>query len=345
VKDKTIVWSGELPIKRPGIYAEVPLDIYHGQKICPGPSVSSTGLRRVLEENGGSPKHFYAEWSGNPKQIELAEKKHWTFGRAVHHLMLGQPDFAREFVFRPTEIPDQNGILVAWQSNKTICREWMAQAAFGGARWDDARHRWIDDPKQAPLTVLLGEDALNIVGIADALKLVPEIFDQERPGIGLLSGQIERSLFWQDSVTGIWLKARPDAVPTDSPDYVDLKTTESVQYIELMRTISKCAYHQQAALIGDGTAICVGMKMSSFALVFVEKRAPYCVRIVMLRSEDVALGARQNRRALAIIAHCMESGYWPGPGEGHITHIDLLPNYAESAKLNNETYEKETRAA
>jgi hypothetical protein len=41
-------WNGAT-ITSPGVYSDVPLDIYHSQEICDGPSVSSTGLRRVLE--------------------------------------------------------------------------------------------------------------------------------------------------------------------------------------------------------------------------------------------------------------------------------------------------------
>ena len=339
MKNRTIVWSGER-IAKPGIYANVPLEVYHSQQICDGPSVSSSGLRRVLEENGGSPAHFFCEWSGNKEAVEPKEKKAWVFGRACHHVMLGQPDFASEFVFRPERVRDKHGIgWLEWHSNRTECRQWLAQAAAGGATWDAKREVWVRAEKQPPMTVLTGEDARHIRGIAEALaqsKIVQQ---------GILSGQIERSFFWQDKRTKLWLKARPDSVPTDSGDFADLKTTTSVQYPDLARTISACAYHQQAALIAEGSQVCAEIKMNTFALVFVEKVPPYCVRVVVMRDEDIALGARQNRRALEIIAACQERGHWPGPGEDHIVHIDLGDRYAESAKLNNETWEKEQRAA
>jgi len=339
MKDKTIIWDGE-KITRPGIYAGVPLDIYHSQTICDGPSVSSSGLRRVLEENGGSPAHFYAEWSGNPNQIDLPEKKVWTFGRACHHLMLGQPNFAQEFVFRPEELPDKNGILTEWQGNKTVCRQWLLQAAAGGARWDDARKKWTRDAMQGPLTVLLGEDVQHIRGIAQALER-NSIVQQ-----GILNGHIERSMFWKDKRTGLWIKIRPDAVPTDSGDYADFKTTISVQWPDLVQAVSSCAYHQQAALIAEGSEICVGLKMHSFTLVFAEKKPPYCVRPVVLRGDDIALGGRQNRRALSIISFCLRANRWPGPGEDDVTHVDLSARYAETAKANCDVYaEDQERAA
>jgi PDDEXK-like uncharacterized protein DUF3799 len=337
MKEKTRVWDGK-KITKPGIYKDVPLDDYHSQDICDGPSVSSSGLRRVLEENNGSPAHFYCEWSGNPERVEQPDKKAWIFGRACHHVMLGQPDLQKWFVFRPEEVPDKYGILTSWHGNKDACKQWLAQAAAGGALWDDARKRWLKAKGQGPLTVITGEDVKHICGIAETLKL-NSIVQQ-----GILNGQIERSFFWRDKHTGLWLKARPDAVPTESGDYADLKTTTSVQWPDLVRTVSALAYHQQAAMIAEGSRACADLPMHSFTLIFVEKKPPYCVRPVVLRSEDIALGARQNRRALSIIAACLKANRWPGPGDENITHIDLSERYAETAKLNCDTYTAEAAA-
>ncbi len=340
---KTQIWNGE-KITKAGIYAEVPLDVYHSQEICDGPSVSSSGLRRVLEENGGSPAHFFAESSLNPDRGDPPEKKAWNFGRACHHLMLGQVNFSREFVFRPEELPDKHGLITTWQGNKTVCRLWMAQAARGGARWDNGRMIWIADETQPPLTVLSGEDASHITGIAKSLMQRPLLFNPSTPGQGVLNGAIERSFFWRDKRTGLWLKARPDSVPTDSGDYADLKTTVSIQVPDLVRTISDYAYHQQAALIGEGSRVCAEVPMSVFMLVFVEKKPPYCVAFVVLPDKAIARGAEQNRRALDIIASCIKRSKWPGPREDEIITIGLSERYDQTAQRMNEEFEKEKAA-
>lgn len=325
MKHKTKVWDGEV-ISEPGIYSNVPLDVYHSQNICAGPSVSSSGLRRVLEENNGSPAHFYAEWSGNPERIEV-EKEAYIFGRACHHYLLGQPDFAKHFVIRPDELPDAHGVIVAWQSNKTICRDWVTQAGRGGACWDQRKLKWVKDPAQGPLTVIKGEDVVNMMGVARALGSHPIVRQ------GILNGDIERSMFWRDKKTGIWLKSRPDAVPTASGDFSDLKTTTSVQWNELSRTIGSYAYHQQAALVSEAARECADLATASFSFVFVEKKPPYCVRVVMLKAEHIALGAVQNRRALDLIARCIKAKKWPGPGDDDIVHVDLPKYYFDNAAL------------
>lgn len=295
---KAIRWDGK-QIKEPGIYSDVPLDTYHGQAICPGPSVSSSNLRRVLEINGGSPAHMYAESSLNPNRLEPADNKAFILGRAAHHLMLGQPHFAKSFAIRPDEFSDYRS---------KAAREWRDAQIVKG------------------VTPLTGDDVEAIRGMAASLGNHPLV------KTGLLAGDVERSLFWQDKKTGIWLKSRPDAIPTDSGDAADLKTTPSVSWTDLIRSITDFAYHAQAALVSEAFKVCLGLELTSFSLVFVEKKAPYCARVVMLKDSDIELGAKQNRLALDLIARCIAEKHWPGPGEDHVTHIELSQRYRELAE-------------
>jgi len=295
---KAIRWDGQ-KIKEPGIYSDVPLSVYHGQAICPGPSVSSSGLRRVLEINGGSPAHFYSEWSGNAEKIEVEDSKAFYLGRAAHHLMLGQPHFARSFAIRPAHYTDYR---------TKEAREWRDQKIAEG------------------VTPLTDSDVVIIKGMAGSLGRHPLVSQ------GLLAGDVERSLFWQDKATGIWLKSRPDAIPTDSGDAADLKTTPSVAWTDLVRSITDFAYHAQAALVREAFKACLGLELTSFSLVFVEKKPPYCARVVMLKDSDLDLGAKQNRKALDLIARCIDANHWPGPGEDHVTHIELSSRYRELAE-------------
>lgn len=309
-------WDGK-PITQAGIYADVPIDWYHSQEICAGPSVSSSGLRRVLERNGGSPAHFYNEWSGNPKcQEQEEEKKHFILGRAVHLLLLGEAGFSEKFIVRPNEVFDpRTGELLKWSGNRLICKEWVEQARLSGR------------------SVLTEDEIDDIKGMAIAIGAHPEVNIEFKPGryYSLLNGHIEKSFFWRDKATGLWCKARPDAIPTDSGDYADLKTTTSVAYLDLLRTITDLAYHQQAAMIMVGSGQC-GVDMSSYTLVFVEKKRPYCVRPVPLDMADIQLGQAQNRLALDLIARCLHERRWPGPGDDSITSIKLAPRYREAVQ-------------
>ena len=318
---KTIVWDGQ-PITKPGLYSGIPLDDYHAQHVCAGPSFSSTNLRRVLEANGGSPAHMFAEWGGNPARIEAEETDAMILGRAVHHWLLGEARFSKTFAIQPDEMADpKTGELKAWHGSRNACKEWLNAAAELG------------------LYVLSGKDVELMQGMARALERDP-LVEQ-----GILRGVIERSFIWRDKETGLWLKARPDVIPTESGDFADLKTARSIQYGDLMRTVSERAYHQQAALVSEGASICAGIETSSFTFVFVEKKPPFCVRNVHLKPDDLKLGARQNRVALRLIASCLASGRWPGPGEGHIVNLNLGDWYRKRAAADVEELERVLRDA
>jgi PDDEXK-like domain of unknown function (DUF3799) len=292
----TIKWDG-VSITKPGIYSGIPLDLYHAVNICDGPSISSSGLRKIFNE---SPAHFYAEWAGNPDREEQDDADHFSIGRAVHHLMLGEPQFAKFFVIEPdeyeVEIKTKNGLektgeLKPWSNNAVVCK-----------RWHEAQRT----AKRAVLTV----DAIhNIKGMCRRLGMNPIV------KLGALNGMIEQSIFWKDKQTGIWLKSRPDSIPNDSGDFVDLKTTTSVQWVDLMRAIGSFGYHQQGALVRQAAVEALGLKTASFTLIFVEKKNPWCERIVTLKDEELARGHKQNRVALDQFAECLRTKHWPGPGE------------------------------
>lgn len=283
-------WDGKV-ILRPGVYAGVPIDTYHGQAICPGPSVSSSGLRKVLEENKGSPADFYCEWSGNPDRIEPdEEREHFVMGRAVHHLLLGQPSFGRHFVIRPdTYVSRKTGEVKKWNLNSDDCKSWLAANVNGR-------------------TVLTSEMAKHIIGMGKTVGAHPLV------QAGLLRGRIERSIIWRDKETGLWIKCRPDAIPTDSGDFCDIKTTMSVQWPDLIKAMTSYAYHQQAALVSEACRTVLGIEFGTFSFLFVQKKPPYSVRRVQAKPDDIKLGEEQNRKAMRIIAECIAKKHWPGPG-------------------------------
>lgn len=288
MKDRTIKFDYK-QITKPGLYSGVPLDLYHGQKILDGPSVSSSGLRRLFSE---SPAHFYAEWSGNPNRVEPEDKPHFAIGRAVHHLMLGEPFFAKLFAVQPEEWVNGNGEINAWGR---------------GTGANKYRDEWLAARAKEGRAVLKAEDVANIRGMAEALGRHPII------RAGALNGAIERSGFCKDKSTGLWIKVRPDAIPTDSGDYTDIKTTQSVLWEDLRRTIFDRGYYQQLALIRSGSRE-LGLPFTSATLIFVEKESPFAVRVVTLKDNDLDLGEKANRCALDAMADCLKRKHWPGPG-------------------------------
>ena len=288
---QSIRWDGK-QISSPGIYSRLPSDNYHRGDICDGPSVSSSILRKVWNT---SPAHAWAHCPLNPDRVEEADSEALIIGRAAHHLLTGEIGFADVFVIQPDTWEGEK-----WHGNRKDCKRWLA-----------AR-------KREGLTVVTKAHMKMIEGMALSLGKFPLV------QAGALNGLIERSLIWKDKETGLWLKARPDAIPSDSGDFTDLKTTKSVLYRELQKSIAEHGYHQQAALVIEGARE-LDIEVNSFTLIWVEKTPPYCVRVQQLRDEDIARGMKQNRIALRTFADCLARGVWPGPGDDHddAEYVDL----------------------
>jgi len=299
----SIKWTGKV-ITKPGLYSNIPLPLYHSAKICDGPSVSSSNLRTLSSR---SPAHFYNEWPGNPNYIEKEDKKHFILGRALHHLMLGEEFFGKLFAVPEKEYPDaKTGEMKPWTFQANYCKQWrLAQEKLGKS-------------------VLTRDDVDSLLGMVESLRNHPII------RAGALNGMIERSAFWKDKATGLWVKIRPDSIPTSSTDFVDLKTTTSVLWPDLQRTIAECGYHQQGGLIRQGARDLLGISNPTFTLVFVEKTPPYCVRVVTPLDSDLDRGERQNRAGLDTIARCLKAAHWPGPGgEREDAENIELPTWAQ----------------
>lgn len=284
----TLASPNKLPegakVTAPGVW-DLPMAVYHSD-CCEGPSISSSGLRTIWSQ---SPAHFFYDSPYNPTRPEPKERPHFSIGRAAHHLLyLGRKGFDAEFAVRPSEWKD-------WRTN--------------------AAKEWRDEQLKAGLTIITDGELEAITGMARSLGAHPLV----RPGpgqSGILDGAVERSLIWQDEKTGVWLKSRPDNIPSGSGLFADLKTAESVSDESLERSLASFGYHMQAALVAMASEAVLGLPADAFtfAFVWVEKAPPHCVRVTVLTGEDLERGRMQLRRAIDQFAACVASGEWPGPG-------------------------------
>ncbi|MBB3521098.1 PD-(D/E)XK nuclease-like domain-containing protein [Rhizobium sp. BK456] len=276
-------WNGKQIIRR-GIYAGVPIEDYHGKiDLFDGFSISSSGLRSVLRR----PSEYWGFSPYNPDAFERPEKDSLEFGKAAHMLLLGEEGFKERYSLRPATYPDGKGAEKPWSGQSNWCKAWLADQAKVGK------------------VVITETDIGHIRQIATALS------KKEAIRLGILNGRIERSLFCKDG--DIWLKTRPDVVPNDSGDFVDLKTAASVDDESLSKAIFSHGYHVQAGLLRMIVRQVLGADaFSSFTFVFVEKAPPYDVRVMQLKDEDIDLGERQARVAIETVKRCLKEGVWPG---------------------------------
>jgi hypothetical protein len=271
-------------ISEAGVYRSVPIEAYHRDvTLFDDFSISSSGLRQVLDR----PSLYWGFSPYNPTPFEQDDKKALEFGKAAHMLLLGEDTFARRYSLRPETYPDDKGAARPWSGNSNWCKGWLVDQAKAGR------------------TVITETEIGHIRQIAAALEKKAAI------KLGIMNGRIERSIFMQHG--DIWLKSRPDVVPNDSGDFVDLKTAASVDDESLSKAIYNNGYFVQAGLLRMIIREVIGADaFSSFTFVFVEKAPPYDVRVMQLKDEDIDLGERMARQAIGTVKECLKRNQWPG---------------------------------
>lgn len=284
-------------IAEPGAY-RMDMDRYHDAHVCIGPSVSSSGLRTI--ESQGTAR-FWAFSGLNPSRFEKPPSDALSFGKAAHALLLGDEDFDAGYVVLPKDAPPPptQAMLNAVKPTPASLARQEFWAGF--------------EKKQAGRVIVPEVDLEHIQHMAESLHRA------ELPDI-IFGGEPEVSLIWQD-VTGIWVKARPDALP-QTGDLGDLKTTSEATHRFTDRQIADHGYHMQMALCVEGMERVLGRRPTGVILIFVEKKPPYQVIMRPISEDALYWGRMQNRRALNAMAACLESGDW-GEEPGNLSEFNL----------------------
>lgn len=288
---KITPWDGK-PIARPGAYSGVSMAAYHG-RLCEGDSASRSQLWKLIDK---SPAHLWIGHYSNPDREPEAPNDAKRFGRAAHHLLLGEADFHDTFALQPevypegADFPAMIGNEKPWHNGAKWCRAWRAQEEGAGRE------------------IITAKELETVRRMAGGLNAHPMV------RAGILNGFIETAIVARHPATGVWLKIKPDALPTDGPDVADLKTIADISDEGIEKAIGDSGLFMQGALTRMVYNL-LGLPFASFSCVFAEKSAPYCVRVKTLTDGDLDLGTQAVETALRVYAHCLKSGVaWPGPG-------------------------------
>lgn len=277
----------EVKIDKPGLY-EVSAEDYHRTEICVGPSISSSGLRAVLD----CPAKYWFNSPLNPERPPESSAPHFTLGKAAHDLVLDG---------------------AAWPNRYHVLPEGFTRAA---SKKFASEIQAADEAEAAGKILLKHDDHIAVMGMAEAIKRHPI-----HKALG--RGKAEPTLVWQDTETGVWLRCRPDFLPTNNRAVPDYKTTTSARPEDFSRSVADYGYHQQAALYLDGIEAVFGPlpdgKSRQFYFIAQEKTPPYIVQPFALDQETVEWGRRLNRKAIRTFARCLESGRWPGYADDFVT--------------------------
>lgn len=277
---------------------------YHGQLICPGPSISSGGLRKIVNE---SPWHFWASSELNPGRYpdDKEESAALILGKAAHCLILGDEVFESSFIYVPGDAPPRptSTQIAAFKRDG----KWSEAAVSRAEFWEDF------DARAAGRSMLTDTQVQKVIYMAENLRkntLATEV---------LTGGLTEISMIWRDEATGVWLKSRPDVIPDAAADFGDLKTyaprTKSIKRA-IHQAITDNGYVLQMSLAQMGSEAVFGQAATECVLVMAQSTEPYTVSVVRLDEDTLYWGRCLIRQGIDTFAECMKSGHWPQPVEG-----------------------------
>ena len=234
-----------------------------------------------------SPLHF------KHAQTHREKKKAWDVGTAIHTRVFG---VGQECEVIPDEL--LSGPYRSISSN-------AAKA-----------HR--DDIEDRGLICVKQDDYDQIVGAADAVLSHPEA-----SALLALDGYSEVSLFALDPETGVPLRGRLDRLAGGL--ILDLKTTTDVRPDKLRKVIQEFGYDVSAEVYRLLVRLVLGIEPEPMTLIFVEKEAPFEVRVVRLGPGFQETGRARMREAIELFQSCVEFDVWPGADGAEGSALELEP--------------------
>lgn len=290
-------------ITAPGIYPHITNGQYHGAEPCDAPSISSTGLKKLvphvgLQAKGHSPRHYWEGSPLNPKRKPTVQTDALRIGSAFHDLLL-----------LPDEFADRHHVTPRGFDRRQSVKQAGDIAAADAAKGDG-------------LTVLTDGEMQEIGGMVNAIR--------QHPGANaiLSHGVAEMTLAWKDEETGVWLRCRPDWIAFGRPIGINVKSTADASHNGFQSDVTKFRYAQSAALEMDGLRILADHIKALFPKFVppthylhptVEKPGKdwtpgdyLPVALWELPQEDIEYGRALNRRAIRLFADCLSADRWPG---------------------------------
>jgi hypothetical protein len=275
-------------ITRPGAYADLPEDVYHGDPV-PESSLSNSGAKKLLD----SPARFRHDQLHPPTSTRA-----FNIGRAAHAKALG--------VGAPTvAIPDD------------------LLSSDGGIR-SNAAKAWVAEQQAAGATVLKRADVELIDEMAAALlehDIAGPLLRQGTPELSLFARDPDTKVMLRARLD--WLTR----LRSGRPCIVDYKTAVTANPRRFGKAALDFGYHMQDDTYRQVADLLVDDPGAhAFLFIVQEKTAPFLVSVCEMDDDARAVAAQANRAARRLYLECMTSGVWPGYAP--VVHPISLPAYA-----------------
>lgn len=250
---------------------EIPAEVYHGD-CCIAPSLSASGAVEILDE---CPRMFWHNSYLNPER-EIEDKRCFTLGTCAHMLFL-EPHLMEEKV-----------AIIDAENYRTKAAQELKKAAQDAGKLPILSHEF-----------------------SDVLAMRRELFSHPVAGKAFQSGRAEQTLIWQDEITGVWCKSRPDWIPTSGTYLIDYKTSTTANPEAFQRKAAELGYYQKAAWQMEGMKAVTGERPRRFYFVLQSVKAPYLVSVFELDSGSIMWGDILNAKSREVFAKCLKEDRWP----------------------------------
>lgn len=278
-------------ITEPGVYYDLPADVYHAQHDW----LSWSMMKRLVPPS--TPAHLKTALAAGEVRKRIFDQ-----GKVVHTLVLGDGE---EFVVVMAQDKQKNEYEA--RDYKTLSAERHRDAIYDAGKVPVLRHE-----------------------LAAAEVMAAKVREHQIANTLLARGRAEVSLFWIDADTGVRCRARVDWLPflQDGRRMIvpDLKTAASAAPSEFAKQAANLGYYGQQQHYIDGIKACGLADDPAFVFVVVEKEEPHLVIVGQFADrDDLRLARATVDRCRRIYAECVATDTWPGYGTG--IHNLQLPNW------------------
>lgn len=274
-------------IAEPGAYPDIDIEDYHrNPNLLPGPSLSASGAKTIINK---SPFHFWSDSPLNPNPPEREEKPHFAIGKMAHDWLLTPDRIGEKYHITPAGF------------NESYTKKFAAEIEE------------VKAAREAGKTILKFQEAETVQRVADAIGM------NDVAKLAMKGGDTEVTLAWQDKETGVWLRCRPDFLPSSVRRGAEVRAVSDLKFMApeycsphgFSNAIRRFGYHLAAAFYFEGIAAIYGHAPTHWIHIIVEKEFPFSISLYPLPQADIERGKHQMRMAVRRFADCLAADRWP----------------------------------
>lgn len=188
------------------------------------------------------------------------------------------------------------------------------EATYAVTEKFDMRYSAEKERYKAFMEANAGKQLIDPGTLSQAMGMAKSVTEHPEAALLLEDAIFERSIIWDDKLTGVPLRCRPDGLRPDVAVKLDIKTSADVSPEAFSRSMYKFNYATQAAFYRDGCAD-AGINIEHDVLIAVCSAPPYLCAVYEIGERSIERGRLRYRRWLDKYVECMASGIWPAyPG-------------------------------